>query len=204
MRIIRDEEAGTFTFIPVTRKEVRKVRRIAKILKPRQKLVYGGRHDDVNGTTTSLDFYAGSKSKRKTSRLGGGSTYTRTVHTGGVKLELIGTESKDRDEVDSIRDICFHGRSTGGLTLLAVENIAGKRALVLTGTFCKVCKRPMIGFAECGWDICDQDADQCQHNYVRGLVNDEKVGIRVGDFCDKCGRAKPLTEEEEQMSVLDN
>lgn len=60
----------------------------------------------------------------------------------------------------------------------------------------------MIGLAQCEWETCDGCAAACQHQFEHGVIHG---GGRIthGQFCGKCGRAKPKREGEEEKTPLE-
>lgn len=203
MRIVRDNENGILTFVPMTLVEMIKVAQVAKTLKPSGKLVYGGvERFDRQGEIKRIRLHIGSKEEEVTTHYKEGGSLTRSVHIGGITLGLMGSTEKDRQEVDTIRDLCFFG--TGDLVLKGVVRVGWKTSLVVTGSYCKLCHNPMVTPIECEWKVCDKCTATCDHNYIKGAVHGGGIDIGLGYFCDKCGRGKALTEIEKHMSVLDH
>jgi hypothetical protein len=202
MQIIRDDMAGTLTFVPISPDEIVKIGQIATVLKAGDKIVYDGRGIYRDRTLKCVYFFAASKNRWKTTKYPEGGSVTQRVHIGGIKLELIGTSEKDRHEVGQISDLCFYG--SGGLILLNTIRVDDKTGLALTGSLCKICQHPMIEPAECEWGICNRDAAKCNHDWIRGPIHGGGLDIGIGFYCQKCGRVKPETEQEKKMLVPDH
>jgi len=202
MRIIRNKQLATLTFVPVDVNEEQVINSIVEILKPEDKMSYGGRDQDGNDDKFCVVYlHAGSHDEEK-SVTRGNVTYIRTEYIGGVKLVLRGTTEEDKHEVNRIRDTCFFG--SNGLIFIGVTEVDGKKAIVTIGKRCKLCKAGMIRYNDCEWSICDKCAARCEHNYVLGMVHGRGVvgGTGIGFFCDKCGRAK--LKAKRKMTKIEN
>lgn len=202
MRIIRDNQKATLMFVPVEVAEEQILTHIAAILKPEDKLSYSGRErdsDDERFCTVRL--HAGGR-KEVRSENSGNLTMCRTVHVDSVELILKGTTEEDKNEVSSIRNMCYFGSS--GLIFIGEVEMDGKKAIVTTGLRCKHCGAGMIQYSDCEWKTCDACAAKCEHNYVHGAIHGGGTDIGVGEFCNKCGRCKPKLEGEQEKSVIEH
>lgn len=202
MKIIRDEHLATLTLVPVDLDEEEVVVSLAAMLKPEDKLVYGGRgQDSDNNEFCVVYLHAGSQKEERTEEKGN-ITMHEFVHVGGIKLILQGSAEEDKREVGRIRDICYYGSS--GLIFLGETVIEGKQALTITAKRCKVCNKNMIRRVECEWSICDECAAKCEHKYVLGAIHGGGVNLGVGEYCDICGRGKPKLKTERQKSEIEH
>ena len=105
MKIIRDEQLATLTFVPVEADEEQVIASIAAMLKPEDKMSYGGRGQDGDDDKFCIvHLHAGGR-KKKRSETSGNATMHRTVHVDSVELVLRGTTEKDKHEVNRIRDV---------------------------------------------------------------------------------------------------
>jgi hypothetical protein len=182
MKIVRDEKSATFTLVPVEKSEKSILAAIIKILKPGDKIFYGGRDDDENGFFT-LDFYAGARKKKKTEKTKG-FTCISTVYVGGIKLTLCGSTKDDKKEIKQIRSSCYV--SAGEFIFISETEVDGKKAIIVTIRRCKLCRAKMITLTSCEWGICDACAAKCRHNYINNITH----GGFFGKFCGICGRGK--------------
>lgn len=203
MKIIRDKQLATLTFVPVEVDEEQVIASIAAILKPEDKLSYGGRERDGDDDKfCTVNLHAGAREERE-GKTECNVTVTRDVHVGGVKLVLRGSTEEDKHEVGRIRDTCYFG--SGGLIFIGETEVDGKKAIVTTAKRCKHCGAGMIRYSDCEWSTCDACAAKCEHNYVRGMIHGGGVGdMGVGEYCDKCGRGKPKAEGERERSVIEH
>ena len=202
MKIIRDEQLATLTFVPVEADEEQVIASIAAMLKPEDKMSYGGRGQDGDDDKFCIvHLHAGGR-KKKRSETSGNATMHRTVHVDSVELVLRGTTEKDKHEVNRIRDICYFGSS--GLIFLGETKVDGKKAIITTAKRCKHCGAGMIRYSDCEWGTCDACAAKCEHNYVRDAIHGGGTNIGVGEFCDKCGRGKPKVEGERKKTVIEH
>ena len=201
MKIIRDEKLATLTFIPVEADEEAVIASIAAMLKPEDKLSYGGRSRDRDDNRfCTIRLYAGSRIEPQ-SETEGLVTVTQDVHIGGVELALRGSTEEDKHEVNFIRDTCYFG--SGGLIFISETEVDGKKAIITTAMRCKYCDAGMIHYGACEWRICDACAAKCEHSYVCGAIHGS-MDIGVGEFCNKCGRGKPKAEGEREKSQLEH
>ena len=203
MKIIRDKQLATLTFVPVESAEEQIVASIVAMLKPEDKLSYGGRERDGDDDKFCIiHLHAGAREETQ-SKTEGNITVTRDVHVGGVKLTLVGTTEEDKHEVGRIRDMCYFG--SGGLIFIGETEVDGKKTIVTTGLRCRHCGAGMIRYSDCEWKTCDACAAKCEHNYVRGMIHGGGVGdMGVGEYCDKCGRGKPKAEGEREKSKIEH
>lgn len=200
MKIIRDEKKATFKLVPTGPKEETTVKQIVALIKPREKLVYGGKRRD--GEHCLIHLYAGSKVEEKTQKISANVTFTHDVHVGGVELILRGTTKADKQVVGSIRDTCFFG--SGGLIFLKTVKVDGKTSLVTTAKFCQHCGRGMIEMGRCEWKTCRACAAACEHTYKTGAVHGGGLDIGLGEYCTKCGMGKPRVHGEREKSQLEH
>ncbi len=184
MRIVADEEKGTWTFIPVTNKEFSMLAKVAGKLDLCQKLKYRNMVSRKDGSIAHLEFEIGPADDEKSK-------------PDALILRGIGTE--DKNQLASIRNTCFFG--PGGLIYLGVASIEGVEGVVFTGEFCKVCGRDMIGLAQCETLTCHDCASKCEHQYKRGAFHGGEVDIGVADVCTKCGRVRPRAEGESELTL---
>lgn len=203
MRIIRNMDLATLTFVPVELGEEEVLAAIAVTLQPEDKLIYCGRDDDGDdGRFYILYLHAGGQAESKIT-FKGGLTIESTERVGGVKLTLVGTTEEDKREIVSIRDTCFFG--SGGLVFLGETEVDGKKAMIFTARRCKHCNAGMLRFGACEWGVCDACAAQCEHTYVHGMIHGGDVGdMGVGEYCDKCGRGKPSHQGERQKTTIEH
>ena len=195
MKIVTDAENGTWTFVPKRMREEIVIHAIAEILKPGDKIAYGGRSGI--GDKLKLYLYSGSKEIRKTTKKGNVS-FTESAFIQGRKLILRGSNRNDRDEVCAIRDVIYFG--SGGLIYLGQTEIDGVLSIIVTGTKCKHCENNTISLGECHWKTCKSCCAKCEHHYIRSTVIGTGFGIAMGEFCDICGDTKPWTDEQNAMS----
>lgn len=202
MKIIRDKQQATLTFVPVDASEGQIIASIATMLKAEDKLSYGGRgRDSDNERFCTVHLHAGGHEEERveTDR---NVTVHRTVHVDGIKLVLQGTTEEDKREVGRIRDMCYFG--SGGLIYIGETEIDGKKAIITTGLRCKHCGSGMIRHADCEWKTCDACAAKCEHTYVQGTIHGGNLDIGFGEFCDKCGRGKPKINGSREKSVVEH
>lgn len=203
MKIIRDMQLATLTFVPVEATEKQIIASIAARLKPEDKLSYSGRGRDVSDDKFCvIHLHAGGRKEErvKTDKNG---TVHRTVYVDSVELVLHGTTEEDKHEVSRIRDMCYYGSS--GLIFIGEVEVDGVKAIVTTGLRCKHCDAGMIYYYNCEWKTCDACAAKCEHNYVRGMIHGGEVGdMGVGEYCDKCGQGKPRVEGEREKSKIEH
>lgn len=205
MKVIRDEKLATYTLVPIDKEEEEILISIIKLLKVGDGLSYGGRgRDGDDDKFCMVHLHAGARRERQT-KTEGNSSVTRWVHIGGVELLLRGSTEDDKYEVNGIRNICYFG--SGGLIFLGEIEVNGKKAIVVTAKYCKVCGRAMINLVACEWSVCDDCDAKCEHAYVRGAVHGGGLEIGVREFCQKCGRVKPKSKGEsmiDEKSQLDH
>ena len=202
MRIIRDEKSATLTFVPVEMAEEQIVASIAAILKPEDRLSYGGRSQDGDDAKFCIiHLHAGGREEWRAETCGG-MTVHHTVHIDSVELVLRGSTEEDKHEVGRIRDMCFFGSS--GLIFICETEVDGKRSIVTTGLRCKHCGAGMIRYNDCEWKTCDACAAKCEHNYVRSMIHGGGLDIGIGEACNKCGRGKPKTEGGREKTQLEH
>lgn len=202
MKIIRDKQLATLTFVPVEVDEEQVIASIAAMLKPEDKLSYGGRgRDGDDDKFCTVHLHAGGREEKR-SETSGNVTMHRTVHVDSVELVLRGSTEEDKHEVGCIRDTCYFG--SGGLIFIGKTEVDGKKAIITTAKRCKHCGAGMIRYSDCEWSTCDTCAAKCEHNYVRGAIHGGGTDIGAGEFCDKCGRGKPKAEGEREKSIIEH
>lgn len=202
MKVIRDKQLATLTLVPVEADEEQVIASIAAMLKPEDKLSYGGRgRDGDDNKFCIVHLHAGGREEEKRETQGNATTI-RTVHVDSVELVLRGSTEEDKHEVGRIRDTCYFG--SGGLIFIGETEVGGKKAIITTAERCKLCGAGMIRYLDCEWSICDACAAKCEHNYVRGAIHGGGTDFGVGEFCDKCGRGKPKAEGEREKSVIEH
>ena|SRR3989344_848223 len=203
MKIIRDKQLATLTLVPVEANEEQTIASIVAMLKPEDKLSYGGRGQDGDDDKfCTVHLHVGGR-KEKKSETSGNVTVISTEHVDSVELVLRGTTEEDKHEVGRIRDMCYFG--SGGLIFIGETEVDGKKAIVTTGLRCKHCGAGMIRYSDCEWKTCDACAAKCEHTYVPGMIHGGGVGdMGVGEFCDKCGRGKPKAEGEREKSKIEH
>ncbi|MBI4088035.1 hypothetical protein HY418_01475 [Candidatus Kaiserbacteria bacterium] len=202
MKIIRDKQLATLTLVPVEADEEQVIASITAMLKPEDKLSYGGRgRDGDDDKFCTVHLHAGGRveGKRETQ---GNVTTIRTVHVDSVELVLRGSTEEDKHEVGRIRDTCYFG--SGGLIFIGETEVDGKKSIITTAKRCKHCGAGMIRWSNCEWGTCDACAAKCEHNYVRGAIHGGGTDIGVSEFCNKCGRVKPKSEGEREKSRLEH
>jgi len=202
MKIIRDKQLATLTFVPVEADEEQVIASIAAMLKPEDKLSYGGRERDGNDDKFCIVYLHAGGHEEEQSETNRNVTVCRTVHVDSVKLTLVGTTEEDKHEVGHIRDTCYFG--SGGLIFIGETEVDGKKSIITTAERCKHCGAGMIRYFDYKWSICDACAAKCEHNYVHGAIHGGGTDIGVGEFCDKCGRGKSKTEGEREKSVIEH
>jgi hypothetical protein len=197
MKIIRDEQAATWTLVPVEASEEQVITDIIAILKPEDRIFYDGRDQDGDDDKFSVIYlYAGARKEKQDKTVNKNIINTRSIYIGGVKLILRGSTKKDKYEVNGIRNTCYFG--SGGLIFLGGTEVDGKKAVITTAKRCKHCGAGMIDLVSCEWSTCDACAAKCEHNYDYGFVHGRGREIGMDDFCDKCGRVKPPIKEEQE------
>lgn len=202
MKIIRDKQLATLTFVPIETDEEQIIASIIATLKPEDKLSYGGRGSDGEGDKfCTVNLHAGGREEEKVETQGN-VTFHSTVHVDSVKLVLRGSTEDDKHEVNRIRDTCYFG--SGGLIFIGETELDGKKSIITTAKRCKHCGAGMIRYSDCEWSTCDACAAKCEHNYVRGAIHGGGTDIGVGEFCDKCGRGKPKAEGEREKTVIEH
>ncbi len=126
MDIKRNQELGIFTFEPMNDKERRVLSLIRSRLKPGNKITYLGASTQKgaqwSGKKVGLDFEI--KSKK-------------------IKFSLYWSDQKDRYHVDDIKRACCD--KPRGLFFL---NKTDKKGIIVTISYCKFCKKPIIGEKE--------------------------------------------------------
>ena len=161
MKIVRNEERGTFTFTPDGKQDEAIIFHLRSLCS-RTKMKYCGRKMEGDNLT-GLEF-----------------------EVGGFEFILSGTNQRDKQQVGCIRNACFHA----GIGLIYIGNT--DRGIVVTGTYCKVCKNPVIDMISCEHSVCNTCAQKCKHKYRKGIVHDGLTGdVGKGYFCKKCGRGSP-------------
>lgn len=196
MHIIRNDEKATWTLVPTTSDEERTRASVASFLSVGDKMQYHGRGtdpDDENAIT--VRFNAGGKYERVTK-----GNSTNPDYVGGVTFHLIGTTPEDKDELGYVRDTCYVG--SGGLILVEQSEVDGTPALVFTAKHCKLCGAPMIKMGRCEWETCDACSDKCEHELETGAIHGGGIDLGLGQFCGKCGIAKPKSDDEPEKSPL--
>jgi len=202
MRIIRDNKAGTFTFVPTEPIEISAFDQLVNAVKKGDEFAYGGRENDGNSNEyLKIHLHFGSV-EVDDEKVDGNITIRKKVHKGGTHLLLQGSSAEDKKIVNRIRDICYFG--SGGLIFLETALLDNATAFVFTAKFCKHCQAPMIDRCSCEWSTCGVCAAKCEHVYVRGLVHGGSAGDGgVGEFCGNCGRCKPSTGNEPKMTAAE-
>jgi hypothetical protein len=202
VKINRNEEDATLAFVPTGTSEVEVVTAILAIVTPGEKLSYAGRNDATETEKFSIELYAGA-TKEPSSETSGNVTVVGIAHVGGVRLDLRGDTDDDDLEVRRLRDTCYFG--SGGLIFLGETEVDGRKALLITAAKCKLCEGNMLGLGECEWKTCNACKDKCEHVYIRGLVHGGGAGgVGMGEYCEKCGRCKPLDEGERPKSQIEH
>lgn len=202
MKIIRNKELATLTFIPMDVDEQEIIASIAAILKPGDKLSYGGKNRDGDDDKfCAIDLYAGAREEMET-KIEGNITVVQNVHVGGVKLVLRGSTEDDKREVGSIRDTCYFG--SDGLIFIGETEADSKKCIITTGKLCKYCNARMISCSDCESGICAACAVRCPHNYVRGAIHGGSANIAVGEFCAHCNRVRPKSESKREKSLIEH
>jgi len=180
MKIIRDKQLATLTFVPVKPDEEQVIASITAMLKPEDKLSYGGCQQDEAGRNRIVHLHA----------------------VGGIELVLQGSTEEDKQQVGSIRDTCYFG--SGGLIFIGETEVDGKKSIITIAKRCKYCNAGMIRYSDCEWNTCDVCAAKCEHNYVLGAIHGGGTDIGAGEFCDKCGRGKPQADGERWKTVIEH
>jgi hypothetical protein len=199
MKIIRNEEVASFTFVPVEEGEAEILDSIIAIAKPEDKMEYGGRNSDDKSYVVYL--HVGSHAEKRT-EINGNVTAHWEEEVGGIKLELRGSTENDQREVRLIRDVCYFG--SGGLILVGSYDLDGKRVVVTTAKRCKLCRAGMIDFGSCEWGVCGTCAGKCELHYVLGVVHGGSAGnIGMGEFCEICGRSKSEAKDERKKEQVE-
>src|SRR3989344_7483329 len=104
MKIIRDKQLATLTLVPVEADEEQVIASIVAMLKPEDKLSYGGRgRDGDDDKFCTVNLHAGGREEER-SETSGNVTVNRTVHVDSVELVLRGSPEEDKHEVGRIRD----------------------------------------------------------------------------------------------------
>lgn len=203
MKIIREDELGTWTLVPVREDETQIIDSISTLLQPGDMLSSGGSGRMVDGFVSYVNLFAGSKEEEQTRPLapGSNSTVTETVHVGGIKLVLVGDDEDSKYAVNGIRNACFFG--IGSVIYLGTTTVEGVQAISITGRRCKLCSSRMISLTECMWAVCDNCASKCEHNYIHGVVQGPNIDLSMGYYCNLCGRGMPKGEGERKRSVLE-
>lgn len=181
MRIIRNDQLATWTFVPIEKGEQEILDVIARTLNPakREMLVYGGREeDDEDRRFFKIHLFAGAY--RAIRDLIFSQDF---VFLGGVELVLCGSSDKDKHEVGCIRGVCFV--SSCDLIFLDVVWIGRKRCLLVTAKYCKFCGATMIDFDGCYSGVCNYCAEKCEHLHRWGRANSDR------EFCVRCCRIRP-------------
>jgi hypothetical protein len=202
MRIIRNNEQSTLTLVPTEESQAATVAAMLEVLKPGDKLDYGGRRDATDTEKFAIHLYAGSRRERQTTT-SGNITFTGDVHVGGVHLTLQGDSDDDGLEVRRLRDTCYWG--TGGLIFFDAVEVEGVNSLLVTAAQCKLCGGNMLSWHECHWKMCSACKDKCEHVYSRGMIVGGDAGtMGMGERCEKCGRGKPLEEGERPKTQIEH
>ncbi|MBI5044449.1 MAG: hypothetical protein HZC02_00835 [Candidatus Levybacteria bacterium] len=174
MLVTRNEAQATFTLIPQSADEDRKVERVLRSVAPKSRLTYGGRDSDASGRSTRVTF----------------SGFDITV-----------PPAENEPFIDQIRNIAYFGAGLHLLGETTTDN--GRIALLVTGGFCKVCGGNIIEWGRSEWATCSACVQKCQHQYEKGAVHGGNVDIGVGLFCGICGVAKPRDPDEAVMMQAD-
>lgn len=202
MKIIRDEKLATLTLVPIGQNETEIITSITEILKPGDKLSYGGRGSDGNDNKFCIvHLHAGAREERQNKTVGS-TTFWHSVHVGGVHLVLRGSTENDKSEVGRIRDACFFG--AGGLIYIGETELNKTKSIITTAMRCEHCNSNMLERVECEWRTCNACAAKCMHDYERGPIHGGGIDIGVGEFCSKCGRGKPKTKGERKKSLIEH
>lgn len=195
MRVIRDEESSTWTLVPMEATEEQILISVAATIRPGVKLGYNGRSEDGQGFCKVRLHAGGHQEDIKeefVTRMG--------VWMGGIDFVLQGSTEDDKAEVGSIRNACYFGHA-GGLFYLGEIEVEGKKAIVVTAGYCKLCGATMTGLRSCEWEVCDNCSAKCHHQWERGMVHGRGLDIGVGEYCGLCGHIKPETEKEQKSRL---
>lgn len=185
MRIIRNDQLATWTFVPVETGEQETLDAIARTLSytKREKLVYGGREEDGQDRRfLKIHLFAGAHKAIRT-RMFSSHFLNDEIYLGCVELVLCGSSDKDKHEVGCIRNICFV--SSCDLIFLDVIWMGRKRCLLTTAKYCKFCGATMIDFDGCYSGVCNYCAEKCEHLYCWSKAGSDR------EFCVRCCRIRP-------------
>ena len=118
--------------------------------------------------------------------------------SGGMQLIVNGESLDDKKNIASIRDICYF--KTGGIIFISSHDTEKKKSYLLCGNFCSQCSSPLIDLVSCGKTTCDDCAKKCNHQYEKMPVHGDGIILAVGECCEKCGRIRPGTEPDKNIS----
>lgn len=201
MRIIRDGQAATWTFLPVTASEEQAIATVLAMLKPEDKLAYEGRCTDKEDDRFCTIRLSAGVHREERQQVDGFLTIIHDVCVDGAGLFVCGSTEEDKKEVGFVRDTCYWGSS--GLIFLGTTQVDDKLAIVTTAKRCKHCNAGMIWYYECESNTCNACAAKCEHTYVHGVVHGGGVDIGMGEFCSKCKRGKPRAEGERKKTPIE-
>ncbi len=202
MKIVRDKENGTMTFVPVEPDEEGVIASILAVIQPEDTFYYAGRSQD--GDTEDfcmLNFYIGG-TKEKRNEVHGNLTIVRDVIVGGIHLVLCGSTEEDKIAIGRLRDLCFFGSVE--LAFFGEQEVDGKKAIVVFLKKCKLCGKKLLSMRECSWSICSACSEKCEHEDIRGPIHGRGLDIGVGYYCKKCGRVKPKVPGERELTTIEH
>ncbi len=198
MHIVRNDDEATYTLYPATAYEKRVLRKALQFLSPGDRINYEGRRRDKSNDDYCITVFHAGGTREWRVKAYGNTTHKYQVFVGGQRVIIRGTDEADKQQVGSIRDMCFMG--TSGLLFLRETKLNGQWGIVCTGKLCSKCNAQMIKVGRTEWGICDACAAICQHNWVKGAIYGGDLDIGVGEFCNICGVAKP----HEKKSLLEH
>lgn len=179
MRVARDEENGVWLLWGATAAEKHTIETVTSTMKEGERLKYMGRKKLGEFSILSLVYGC----------IEDGSCFQRQCLpecSQRKKLAIVGTTTKDKHEVNGLRDICYYG---GGLVYVGQKQMSGsKTAMMIAGKRCSVCGEYVSSWLACHWGVCDGCAAKCEHEFVEGAVIGGSVPYK-GTYCKKCGRA---------------
>ncbi len=202
MQIVMNAEEAVLTLVPVSMEETDTIATIAARMKPEDKLEYAGRRKDLDDEDfCTVILHAGGTSELVEEEVNQDLTFIQRQFTNSTKLELIGTTKADKFAISKIRNACYF--ATGGLIFLGETSHNGKQAINVTAARCKHCSANLIDFGRCEWKTCAKCAEQCAHEYERGMIHGPGLDMGVGEFCTKCGMSKPREAGEREKSIIE-
>lgn len=179
MRVARDNEKGVWLLWGASPTEKKTIEQVNACMQEGGRLKYMGRRKLGDFSILSLEYGCIEK----------GSCVQRECMPGcskRKKLAITGTTTKDKNEVNGLRDACYYG---GGLLYVGETLVAGgKTALVLSGKRCSGCGAYVSSWLSCHFGVCDKCAAIREHELVEGTIIGGAVPYK-GTCCKKCGRA---------------